>query len=352
MNRKTSPAPRIAVLLPAYNASAYIDEAVGSILAQTYPHFDLWVINDGSKDDTEERVRNIKDPRIKLINNPKNMGLIGTLNRGLDLITKDGRYDYVARMDADDTSLPERFRIQVDFMAANPDLGLCSTAMQLTGTKNGKLVYPTSRLAVKYAALGMISKVGHASALMKCAIFESGEVRYDPEYPHAEDTRLWSVINGVYPISNINTPLYNYFFNEGNVSTTNADAQRRFADKVHEHEFERFIGRSLTKLERPFVLHQLGTAGFEAYVRFYEEMLAAIIAKDPDFRTDVECQRLVARMVTRTVLMNRRAISAGKVVMLVQRCMVDAMGIGWWKAAYLLLRSMAVVKLMNRKNAL
>ena len=105
--------PMISVVMPVYNAEKYLDEAIKSILVQTCKDFEFIIINDGSNDKSLEIIEkyNIQDERIVLINR-ENRGLIASLNEGIEK-TK-GRY--IARMDADDISLPDRFEKQIEFL--------------------------------------------------------------------------------------------------------------------------------------------------------------------------------------------------------------------------------------------
>ena len=96
--------PKVSVLLPVYNAEKYLQEAIDSILRQTFTDFELLLINDGSTDGSEEVIRQYHDDRIVYIKNDGNKGLIYTLNRGIEA----AKGTYIARMDADDVSLPER----------------------------------------------------------------------------------------------------------------------------------------------------------------------------------------------------------------------------------------------------
>ena len=115
--------PKISVVMPAYNAENYIREAIDSILAQTFRDFEFLIIDDGSTDHTVEIIRSYSDSRIRLYQNERNMGVAATLNRGLDL----ARGEYIARMDADDISLPERFAKQAAYMDAHPDVAVCGS---------------------------------------------------------------------------------------------------------------------------------------------------------------------------------------------------------------------------------
>jgi len=113
----------ISVILPAYNAEAYIKEAIDSILVQTYKNFELLVLNDGSTDKTEEIILSYDDPRICYVKNETNLKLIKTLNKGIDL----AKGEYIARMDADDISLPTRFEEEMKYMEIHPDIDACSS---------------------------------------------------------------------------------------------------------------------------------------------------------------------------------------------------------------------------------
>lgn len=101
----------VSVVLPAYNAELYLKEAIDSVLSQTFTDFELIILNDGSIDRTEEIILSYNDSRIVYVKNEKNLGLIGTLNKGINL----AKGKYIARMDADDICLPERFKNRLIF---------------------------------------------------------------------------------------------------------------------------------------------------------------------------------------------------------------------------------------------
>ena len=115
-----SDAPCVSVLMPAYNVEKYVGAAIESILNQTFSDFEFIIINDGSTDDTANIIKKYaaQDKRIRFIDNHENRGFIARLNDCLDL----ARGKYVAKMDSDDISLPERFAKQVDFLNTNPDV--------------------------------------------------------------------------------------------------------------------------------------------------------------------------------------------------------------------------------------
>src|SRR4051794_9639418 len=90
--------PAISVLMPAYNSGKYVGEAIQSILNQTYSNFELFIIDDGSKDNTKEVISNFKDDRIKFFQNEENLGLIITRNKLIQLATSP----FIAFLDSDD----------------------------------------------------------------------------------------------------------------------------------------------------------------------------------------------------------------------------------------------------------
>jgi len=107
---------KLSVLMPAYNVSNFIGDAIRSVLSQSFKEFELIIVNDGSTDDTEKEIRSFHDERIVLINQ-QNLGIAAALNAGL----KIARAEYIARFDADDICYPHRLETQYRFMTENPD---------------------------------------------------------------------------------------------------------------------------------------------------------------------------------------------------------------------------------------
>ncbi|MEM5427373.1 glycosyltransferase family 2 protein [Cupriavidus oxalaticus] len=120
MNQDSGMAPTISILLPAWNAEHTLDLALRSLLTQTFEDFEVLVLDDGSTDGTVAVAKGIADPRVRVIEDGRRLGLARRLNVGIDMAC--GRY--IARMDADDVSFPERFARQVGFLDAHPDVDL------------------------------------------------------------------------------------------------------------------------------------------------------------------------------------------------------------------------------------
>jgi glycosyltransferase involved in cell wall biosynthesis len=134
----------VTVLFPAFNAEKYLLEAIESILNQSFTKFELLIIDDGSTDSTLSIINGLNDSRIQLVKHTENKGLIFTLNEGLKL----AKSKYVVRMDADDVALPDRLKVQVDFMNLHSDIAAAGSYYQIIG-KTGFQKMPTHNDAIK-----------------------------------------------------------------------------------------------------------------------------------------------------------------------------------------------------------
>ena len=132
--QSNAPHPLVTVLMAVYNGEKYLREAIESILDQTYTNFEFLIINDGSSDRTEEIILSYNDKRIRYIKNEQNLKLIASLNKGLDL----AKGEFIARMDADDISLPERLEKQINFLEKHPEIGLLGSWVRTLGLTNNR----------------------------------------------------------------------------------------------------------------------------------------------------------------------------------------------------------------------
>src|SRR3990167_5350467 len=138
MKNKTLPAGRqakISVIMSVYNGMPFLKEATESILKQTYKNFEFIIVDDGSEDKSWEYLKSLKDKKIKLIKNKRNLGLAASLNKAL----QRAQGDFIARMDADDVSKPERLTTQMDFMKKNPQVDICGSFVKVID-ENGQII--------------------------------------------------------------------------------------------------------------------------------------------------------------------------------------------------------------------
>lgn len=210
--------PKISVLMTAYNSEKFIAEAIDSILNQTFTDFEFIIINDGSTDKTAEIVNKYTDKRIRFIDNKHNQGLIAVLNQGLDLC----RGEYIARMDSDDISLPQRFEKQVAYLDANPDVGILGTAGQNFGANNYVNYLPEI-----VDAFVLLREVGfyHPSIMMRKSVLDKYNLRYNSDYYLVEDYELWACALKYTKMRNLQEVLLKYRVHPTSVSNANSKLQ-------------------------------------------------------------------------------------------------------------------------------
>ncbi|HEY0824073.1 MAG TPA: glycosyltransferase family A protein [Ramlibacter sp.] len=132
-------APAVSILLPVRNGGPFLRAALDSLVAQTRGDFELIVLDDGSTDGSPDVARSLGDPRIRVIEDGRPLGLSARLNQGVQL----ARADLIARMDADDICLPRRLELQLAFLAAHPEVDLvgCRAAVFRDGEILGLLPF-------------------------------------------------------------------------------------------------------------------------------------------------------------------------------------------------------------------
>lgn len=212
--------PVLTVLLPMYQAVDTIVEAARSILEDPVEGLELLIIDDGCTDDSAIRVEALGDPRIRLLSQP-NRGLVATLNRGLD----EARGEFLARMDADDLSVPGRLAAQLDWLRARPDAVACGTGYELFGDFSGRVRMPRSDRACR-ARLTVASCHCGASIMLRRSAIEAAGLRFDPAFTDAEDYEFFTRLAALGRIGNLPMVGYRYRIHDAQVSTRRADAQR------------------------------------------------------------------------------------------------------------------------------
>lgn len=197
----------LSVVLATYNDERYIKESVMSILNQTYPYFELIIVNDGSTDSTADIIKGIKDERIVFVDKP-NTGLADSLNVGISL----AKYEWIARMDGDDIAFPERFERQVAQIDDNTDI--IGTSAISIDAKSGKelsllLMKATKREILRNLKLGKPVFV-HPTVLIRKSLLDKLK-GYDRNFRKAQDTDLWFRMSSCCgDMKNITEPLLYY----------------------------------------------------------------------------------------------------------------------------------------------
>lgn len=198
--------PKVTVLMPVYNGAPFLRTTLESILAQTFSDFEFLIIDDGSTDSTVEIIQSFQSPRIRLLSNPKRLKLSGALNRGLD----EARGTYIARMDADDLSLPDRLEKQVALLDSSPEIGLCGGWVRKFGMGRDEINrFPEHAGQVRSYAL-FDCPFAHPTVMLRKSFFDRHTLRYDGQYYPTEDYELWSRTLDLFPSVNIPEILLDY----------------------------------------------------------------------------------------------------------------------------------------------
>lgn len=226
--------PKISVVMPTYNAEKYLREAIDSILNQTYSDFEFLIIDDNSTDKTLEIIESYNDSRIRVIKGDCK-GIAAALNKGLE----EAKGEYIARMDADDISVPERFEVQVDFMEKHPDVGVCASAYKRFGSlpkgmpeisgyfKNKKF---------KVFEIGILDflrtcPICHPTVFFNKSLFERYGLKYNEIYTVSEDQELWFRAVMCFKIFFINKILLKYRYHDNKASLNRRKGEKLALEK-------------------------------------------------------------------------------------------------------------------------
>ncbi len=214
---------KLSVLMPVYNAERFLQEAIESVLGQTFKDFELIIINDGSTDNSQAIIDKYQaqDNRIRAYQQ-ENKGLIATLNKGLKL----AKADYVARIDADDACYPERLQVQYDYMLDNDDLILCGSFYDVIddGSRFIEQVRPPTSDEACRKSLMQGNIFIHSSVIYKKeVVLQIGG--YRSAFKYAEDYDLWLRLIEVGKVGNIAQFLVQRRWHSTNTSITHRKEQ-------------------------------------------------------------------------------------------------------------------------------
>jgi glycosyltransferase involved in cell wall biosynthesis len=224
--------PLVSVLMPVYNDGSYLDDAINSVLNQSYTNFELIIVNDGSTDNTEEIINKYKNEKVQYFVNPSNIKLIKTLNKGVDLCT--GKY--IARMDADDICLPNRIEKQVDFLEKNTEYvlvgGQCvkinDQGERLKGTSNLSCCHDEILADLLFKSCPIV----HPLVMIRRNILQEFSPVFDEEYLHAEDYDLWFRLAEKGKLANLTSVLLQYRVHSNQVTSQYNKANRDSTFKI------------------------------------------------------------------------------------------------------------------------
>ncbi len=182
----------VSVVMPTYNTPVpFLREAVDSILQQTFRDFEFIIIDDGSTDDSVAYLQSLRDKRVRLIRNPKNLGISKSLNIGF----RAAQGKYIARMDSDDISLPMRLEKQYAFMEKHPDMMMCGSNIERFGAYSKRTHHRINDMErYRISALFVNPGPSHPTIIINRELLTRYNISYDEDIKYAEDYGLYAEI--------------------------------------------------------------------------------------------------------------------------------------------------------------
>lgn len=231
---------KVTVLMSVYNGEKYLREAIDSILNQTFTDFEFLIVNDASTDGSMRILQSYDDTRIRIINNENNIGLTKSLNKGMSF----SKGTYIARMDADDISYPERLEIQYHYMENNPDVGVVGSWTEVIDENGNTIDFwkcPYSSEEIYYI-LNFRNCLTHSSVMFrKDFIVHYGG--YDETIDKAQDYELWNRISKTLEIVQIQELLVKWRRGDNLIDSNKRQKQNHTVDVVVKNNFEQLVNK-------------------------------------------------------------------------------------------------------------
>lgn len=231
--------PLVSVVMATFNESPpIINRALESIVQQTYTNWELHILDDSTKEDTKKEIDAFsKDYRIHVHRFPKRVGFIKSLNIGLE--ASAGKY--IARMDGDDFSLPDRFEKEVSYLEKHPEVMVVGGQMNIMD-ENERIIssrsYPTGGLKF-YLFSCARNPLAHPTVMMRRDVVDKG-YRYDETLQMSEDLDLWlRLLNDGYKLANIPDTVLNYRVMDNFLKKRSSDIQREVMAEVRRRNFDK-----------------------------------------------------------------------------------------------------------------
>ncbi len=230
--------PRVSAVLAVYNGEKYIRETIESIINQTFSDFELIIINDCSIDNTETILAKYSDSRIRIFNNKTNLGVSTSANIGID----NAVGEYIARIDADDICMPDRFKKQILYMDRNPNIGVCGSAI-CKFNQDGIICtvqLPTNPKQAKVYSL-FNSPLAQPSVMIRKELLNKYNLRYNTKINNAEDYELWVKCLRYTDICSVPKVLLKYRVHEKQVTQQKLHIQISNASKIRKKLYKELL---------------------------------------------------------------------------------------------------------------
>jgi hypothetical protein len=215
-----SATPRVSVVLAVYNGEEFLRETIASVLAQTFRDFEFVVVNDGSTDASRDVVLSFGDPRIRLLDNPRNLGLTPSLNRGIG----EARGEFIARIDADDVAAVSRLARQVRHLDRHPEVALVGSwyrEIDGAGRRRSRGQFPLDHTELRWSLM-FYCPFTHSAMMWRRVPVTDAVGLYDPAFTYAMDWEYWARIASRLRVGNVGAVLTRYRIGPHSMSSNHA----------------------------------------------------------------------------------------------------------------------------------
>ncbi len=268
--------------MSVYNGAKFLDEAIDSILSQTFTDFEFIIIDDASSDTSLQVINSYKDARIIVLQNTKNIGLTKSLNIGI----AEAKGKYIARMDADDISMPKRLEKQFDFMEEHPEFAFCGSKAISINEEGQEVKYLPDTVCDKDIILAYIffkNMFIHSTLFIeKKVLTDVGG--YDEEFTRSQDYRLYlKLFTNNYFGTNLNEYTLKYRITKNGVTRVFTESQDFFArlaiKKTLREAFNIDLNiEDIEKMRNTLVIHKKeNMLGFFKLLTLKKEIIKAYI---------------------------------------------------------------------------
>jgi glycosyltransferase involved in cell wall biosynthesis len=215
----------LSVLMTVYNGEQFLEESVVSVLESEFKDLEFVIVDDGSTDKTSEILKHLGglDSRIKILRNIHNLGIVNSKNLGLKYCT--GKY--IAMMDADDISMPNRFSEQIIFMDMNPTISNSGTSILMFDGNSNKRVLKNCRTDNLEKFLLIENIFNHPTVILRHDDIKSDIFYYSSKYKFTEDYELWTRVAYKLNFGNLDKPLLLYRYGDSATQNSSRKPIRR-----------------------------------------------------------------------------------------------------------------------------
>lgn len=229
--------PTLSVLMPVFNSELFVADAIKSILNQTFSDFEFLILDDASTDKSVGIIKGFenKDPRIKVFQNEKNLGVVESRNKLINL----SKGKYIAWIDSDDIAFENRFEEEIKFLEQHPEIGMVGAypvIIDENGKKTGKWCFETDPQKLKIELFFHSPFLSSSVMIRKSCLSQNF---YDSKFPVAEDFDLYSKISEYSEIANIAKFLVKYRINSKGLSKSNTEKMEQLSVQVIKEHAER-----------------------------------------------------------------------------------------------------------------